>query len=52
MALSRKIVFALSLTALALVGLSGCATDPKDSAIPWARPAPFENQIPGMSNGH
>ena len=51
MAFSRKIIFALSLIALALLGFSGCAADPKDSSIPWARPAEFENQIPGMSNG-
>ena len=48
----RKIVFALSLTALALFGLAGCGTDTKESAIPWARPASFENQVPGMSMGH
>ena len=52
MAMSRKIVFALSLTALAILGLAGCATDPKESSIPWSRPSSWENQVPGMSNGH
>lgn len=49
MAMYRKIVFALSFTALALLGLAGCATDPKESAIPWSRPQTWENQVPGMS---
>jgi len=52
MAIYRKTALILSLAALALAGFSGCASDPKDSSIPWARPAEFENQIPGMSNGH
>ena len=51
MAMYRKIILALSLTALAVIGLSGCATDPKESAIPWSRPASWENQVPGMSSG-
>ena len=45
----RKIVFALSLIALALLGFTGCAADPKESSLPWARPASFENQVPGMT---
>ncbi len=51
MATYRKIIVALSLTALAVIGLSGCATDPKESSIPWSRPATWENQIPGMTGG-
>ena len=46
----RKIVFALSLTTLALLGLAGCASEEKDSSIPWSRPATWENKVPGMSN--
>lgn len=49
MALYRKLVLALSLIALAVLGLAGCASDPKESAIPWSRPATWENQVPGMS---
>ena len=52
MAITRKIIFVLSLTGLTLLGLTGCASDAKDSSIPWARPASFENQVPGMSMGH
>ena len=47
----RKIILTSSLIALAVLGLSGCATDPKESAIPWSRPASWENQVPGMSSG-
>lgn len=29
--------------------ISGCATNsPKQSSIPWSRPAGWEGQIPGM----
>ncbi len=44
----RKIIFALVLTALALLGLAGCSTPEQDSSIPWSRPASWEGQIPGM----
>lgn len=44
----RKTLFALALTALALLGLSGCTTPEQDSSIPWSRPASWEGQIPGM----
>jgi len=47
----RKIILVLSLTVLALIGFSGCAADPKESAIPWSRPASWENQVPGMTSG-
>ena len=30
--------------------LAGCAA-PQGSAIPWSRPASWENQIPGMGSG-
>jgi len=47
----RKIILVLSLITLALVGFSGCAADPKESNIPWSRPASWENQVPGMTSG-
>ena len=44
----RQVFFALLLAALVLAGFSGCATDQKDSSIPWSRPAEWEGRIPGM----
>ncbi len=29
--------------------LAGCAATPQGTAIPWSRPAQWENQIPGMT---
>jgi hypothetical protein len=49
MAKTRKLFLVLAGLTLALLGLTGCATDQKDSAIPWSRPAGWENQIPGMT---
>lgn len=49
MVTTRKLFLSLSLATLALLGLSGCASDQKDSTIPWSRPATWENQIPGMT---
>lgn len=44
----KKLVSAVLL--LAFVALfSGCMSAPKDSSIPWSRPANWEGQIPGMS---
>ncbi len=44
----KKSVFALLL--LAFIALSaGCMSAPRDSSIPWSRPADWEGQIPGMS---
>jgi hypothetical protein len=40
----------LGLLLLALVALTaGCMSAPRDSSIPWSRPADWEGQIPGMS---
>lgn len=44
----RKSHFLIFLAALALAGLAGCSTAPKDSSIPWSRPADWEGRIPGM----
>ncbi len=46
----RKVIFALALATLALVGLSGCTSAQQDSSIPWSRPADWEGRIPGMGN--
>lgn len=43
---------ALGLLLLAIVSLAaGCMSAPRDSSIPWSRPADWEGQIPGMSGG-
>lgn len=40
----------LGLLTLVLAGLfSGCMSAPRDTSIPWSRPADWEGQIPGMS---
>jgi len=46
----KKFIFALlALAFIALLG--GCQTQsPKDSAIPWGKPADWEGGIPGMGN--
>jgi hypothetical protein len=45
--LSRRLL-ALLLLALGAFG-SGCSTNaPKQTSIPWSRPAGWEGQIPGM----
>ena len=42
----------LGLLLLAFVALSaGCMSAPKDTSIPWSRPADWEGQIPGMGSG-
>jgi hypothetical protein len=46
--ISKKTLLGLLL--LAIVSLSvGCMSAPRDSSIPWSRPADWEGQIPGMS---
>jgi len=33
--------------------LAGCSSQtPADSAMPWSRPANWENQVPGMGSGN
>jgi hypothetical protein len=40
----------LSLLLLGFIALTaGCMSAPRDSSIPWSRPATWEGQIPGMS---
>ena len=45
---------ALSLLVLASgILLAGCSMDsPRDTSIPWNRPADWEGQIPGMGTGN
>ncbi|WP_193372191.1 hypothetical protein [Opitutus terrae] len=46
----KKAVFSLVL--LALVAMTaGCMSAPRDTSIPWSRPADWEGQIPGMGSG-
>jgi uncharacterized lipoprotein YajG len=44
----------LSLLLLAAAALfAGCSTQtPSDSSMPWAQPANWENQVPGMGSGN
>jgi hypothetical protein len=46
----RLIILCSALLGVAL--LSGCTNlmkeDPEDSPVPWATPANWENQVPGM----
>lgn len=48
MAKNRIFLLALLATATVLAGLTGCTTPPRDSSIPWSRPAEWEGRIPGM----
>lgn len=44
----QKPLLALLLAAVGII-VTGCATNsPKQSSIPWSRPAGWEGQIPGM----
>ncbi|MEN9632812.1 MAG: hypothetical protein RL077_1216 [Verrucomicrobiota bacterium] len=46
-ALKKSTIAFLVLTFAALAG--GCSTNsPKQTSIPWSRPAGWEGQIPGM----
>lgn len=45
----KQPVFALLLLAVGTL-VVGCSTNaPKQTSIPWSRPAGWEGQIPGMS---
>lgn len=47
-----KTIISLLLLASAAL-LAGCSTQtPQDSAMPWSRPANWENQVPGMGSGN
>ncbi len=51
---SIKILF-LGVLILTISGLSGCRNiieeDPNEAQIPWATPADWEGQLPGMPSG-
>jgi starvation-inducible outer membrane lipoprotein len=47
----NKLIKRLVLLALAAAGaliLSGCASNPQDSSVPWSRPADWEGKLPGV----
>ncbi|HVU25231.1 MAG TPA: hypothetical protein VHE13_13975 [Opitutus sp.] len=44
----KKFASVLLLLAFAAL-ISGCMSAPRDSSIPWSRPADWEGQIPGMT---
>ena len=44
-----KSALLLGLTAMLALLMSGCTEkSPYDTAVPWSRPADWENQVPGM----
>lgn len=49
---TRKSIFLACLLMVVLAGLSGCRSlaeeDPNEAQIPWATPADWEGQVPGM----
>lgn len=45
----KKAVFGLVLVALVAL-TAGCMSAPRDTSIPWSRPADWEGQIPGMGS--
>ena len=48
--LKKPLVAALLAIASAIL-FGGCVGPKSDSTIPWAKPATWENQIPGMGTG-
>ncbi|BET68194.1 hypothetical protein ASA1KI_31120 [Opitutales bacterium ASA1] len=42
-----RLVF-LALAAAGALILTGCATRPQDSSVPWSRPADWEGKLPGV----
>ena len=50
-----KITFLLLLSLTGLILTSGCRSlaeeDPNEQQIPWATPADWEGQLPGMPGG-
>ena len=47
MSLKKSVLGFLLVSFVALT--AGCMSAPKDTSIPWSRPADWEGQIPGMS---
>lgn len=43
----KSLLGLLLITFIALT--AGCMSAPRDSSIPWSRPADWEGQVPGMS---
>ncbi|WP_238710820.1 hypothetical protein [Oceanipulchritudo coccoides] len=52
---TTKIIFLLLLSFTGLFLMSGCRSlaeeDPNEQQIPWATPANWEGQLPGMPSG-
>jgi hypothetical protein len=44
----RQLLLALLAVFATLAVLSGCTAPPRDSSIPWSRPAEWEGRVPGM----
>lgn len=48
MSKTRQLLLAFLAALVAAACFSGCSAPPKDSSIPWSRPAEWEGRIPGM----
>jgi hypothetical protein len=44
----RQLLLAFLAVGAVLAALTGCTSPPRDSSIPWSRPAEWEGRIPGM----
>ncbi len=44
----RSFILSLLAAAAVLAALGGCSSPPRDSSIPWSRPAEWEGRVPGM----
>jgi Spy/CpxP family protein refolding chaperone len=44
----RRLLLTLFAAAASALILSGCASTPQDSSVPWSRPADWEGKLPGM----
>lgn len=47
----RRLLLSLFAAAATAMILSGCASTPQDSSVPWSRPADWEGKLPGMGAG-
>ncbi len=44
----RSLILSLLAAAAVLASLTGCTSPPRDSSIPWSRPADWEGRVPGL----
>ncbi len=44
----RSLILSLLAATAVLASLTGCTSPPRDSSIPWSRPAEWEGRVPGL----